>query len=452
MKTNKKLLTVLAALVIIGTLAGCKKKNDTALAEMNAKLEAMQAELDKAKSGNTAPEEIAQMETAVAEIARQEQALETTAAKTPPPNPASDFQMTGTVLTKYIGTSTSVVIPNGVTSIGNNAFDGLNVNDKKNRNITSVTIPASVTSIGNNAFSYCGSLTSITIPNSVKSIGESAFNGCENLKSITIPASVTHIGNAAFAFCNSLTSVTFQGTITEANFDNPFIHPGTGKDHLRNVYLAGGIGTYTRASGGSTWTKQSSSTTTTAQNNASTASASTSTTTTKTREDWSINNGHLTINNGVTDLGNLNVRKRTDITSVTIPNSVTSIGPYVFEECSNLASVTIPNSVTHIGDYSFSRSGLKSVTIPNSVTFIHDRAFYACESLTSVTIPNSVTYVGLQAFGLCDNLTSVTFQGTIAKANFGGGVPADGNLLEKYLENGPGTYTRERSGYEWTKR
>jgi hypothetical protein len=85
------------------------------------------------------------------------------------------------------------------------------------------------------------------------------FSGCSKLASVTIPASVTSIEFYAFPGCTSLTSVTFQGTITQANLHIDAFGSNDEKGFpgdLRDKYLAGGIGTYTRSSGSSTWTKK----------------------------------------------------------------------------------------------------------------------------------------------------------------------------------------------------
>ena len=78
--------------------------------------------------------------------------------------------------------------------------------------IKKVVIGDGVTSIGDHAFEICSSLTSVTIPNSVTSIGNYAFMHCKSLTSVTIPNSVTSIGKYAFMNCKSLTSITFEGT------------------------------------------------------------------------------------------------------------------------------------------------------------------------------------------------------------------------------------------------
>jgi hypothetical protein len=127
-------------------------------------------------------------------------------------------------------------------------------------NIPSVIDGKPVTSIGNYVFYGCTSLTSVSIPSSITYIGYSAFENCTYLFSITIPSSVTYIGEDAFYGCTYLTSVTFAAgsNIPSANFGNNAFPEGSygGGDTLKTAYSTGKAGTYTRAAGGSTWTKQ----------------------------------------------------------------------------------------------------------------------------------------------------------------------------------------------------
>ncbi|MBP5242768.1 MAG: leucine-rich repeat domain-containing protein, partial [Clostridia bacterium] len=80
-----------------------------------------------------------------------------------------------------------------------------------------LVIPDGVTSIGNAAFSFCDRLTSIVIPDSVTSIGRYAFYRCSGLTSIIIPDSVTSIDMYAFQFCSSLKDIYYTGTQEQWN-------------------------------------------------------------------------------------------------------------------------------------------------------------------------------------------------------------------------------------------
>ena len=282
----------------------------------------------------------------------------------------------------------SVIIENGVTSIGDGVFQGCT-------SLRSVTIPDSVTSIGDDAFYGCYftsenfvnnsnvelddsskptivdtdaggfcikdnelvnmrptyAIGEITIPDSVTSISDYAFNDCTSLTSVTIPDSVTSIGDAAFSDCTSLTS--------------------------------------------------------------------------------------LTISDSVTSIGKYAFSGCTSLTSITIPDSVTSISYSAFENCTSLSSVTIGNSVTSIGSSAFYNTAYyndkynwdKGVlylsnclidtnddfdsttdyTIKDGTRFIADSVFSNCDNLISITIPNSVKSLGDNAFG---SVKKVIYNGT----------------------------------------
>ena len=116
--------------------------------------------------------------------------------------------------------SSAVVGCSGLTSIkvetGNTKYDSRNdcnaiIETASNKLITgcqNTVIPNSVTAIDQNAFNGCSGLTSIIIPSSVKNIEFAAFQDCSGLTSITIPNSVTSIETWAFNECRGLTSIT----------------------------------------------------------------------------------------------------------------------------------------------------------------------------------------------------------------------------------------------------
>lgn len=287
---------------------------------------------------------------------------------------------------------TNLIVPNGVTNIGNYAFYNCS-------GITSVTIPDSVTSVGKYAFyglnglpvvdniryagtcaieavdkslpSYtfktgtkfisgcfenCKELTGLTIPNSIVCIGGASFYGCSKLSAITIPNSVTTIGEMAFDGA-ALTSITTPDSVVSI-----------GKDAFRGTSL----------------------------------------------RDVSIANGSI---------GNAAFYYCSSISSITIGSGVTSIAENAFEINSTPTGVNITSieSWCNISFYNETSNPLRkakklylngtevtNLVIPNGVTTIKDNVFHSWSGLTSLVIPDSVTSIGYSAFTSCNNLQEMT--------------------------------------------
>ena len=100
------------------------------------------------------------------------------------------FYIKNNILIKYGGEESTVIIPESVKIIGENAF-------AENRFIESVVM-SGICEIGNGAFQYCRNLKKVTLPEGLRKIGANAFAWCKNLKRIVIPVSVTEIGESAF--------------------------------------------------------------------------------------------------------------------------------------------------------------------------------------------------------------------------------------------------------------
>lgn len=83
--------------------------------------------------------------------------------------------------------------------------------------LKSIILPRGVTAIGDDAFSYNTDLEYIVIPDTVTSIGKRAFKNCTNLKNIEIPDSVTYIGDYCFAYCSNLQWIKLSQNIKALN-------------------------------------------------------------------------------------------------------------------------------------------------------------------------------------------------------------------------------------------
>ena len=323
---------------------------------------------------------------------------------------------------RYCDSLTSVTIGNGVTSIGSSAFynctsleavyitdigkwAAINFGDEEanplyyagnlylNGELVAgeLIIPDGVTSIGNYAFYGYDRLTSVTIGNGVTSIGDDAFDGCYKLIEVCNKSSLgITAGSTANGYVGRYAKRVYTeeggSWLSETEDGFRFFYDG------ETGYLVAYLGDETKLTLPDSFTAYDGTVVAEYQIN-----------------DYAFHNcdslTSVTIPDSVTDIGSYAFTYCTSLTSVTIPDSVTSIGWYAFSGCTSLTSVTIPDSVTSIVISAFENcTSLTSITIPASVTSIGAYAFRGCTSLTSVTIPDSVTSIDSDAFSGCYDL------------------------------------------------
>lgn len=384
----------------------------------------------------------------------------------------SDFDwQTGGMLAPWVKNNNiynyleTVVISDGVTSIGEHAFYYC-------ENLKNITIPSSVKSIGMGAFYSCKALTGIIIPNGTESIGEDAFKYCDGLKEVTVPGSVKSIGEGAFSNCyyeetdddynitysRGLEKVIIQDGV-ESICDNAF----SGCKKLTDITLPVsikiiGVSAF-QDTGLYDLYEHTGWNVCYIGNHLIAANQSISGTCTVKPGTKTIAGGAfascgnlegITIPDSVVSIGNRAFFSCSSLKSITIPKNVTSIGDEVFYNCFDLASINvdsdnpaycseggvlynkekteiirypkekegtsfaIPNGVTSISVGAFADcSSLTSVTIPDSVTSIGDSAFSECSSLTGITIPDGVMEIGSKTFYYCSKMASITIPNSV---------------------------------------
>lgn len=349
-----------------------KKDEESAnkLRDMLAQFAQMQAELARLKSAANAVPPVVQPPSSPVKPAASHNSVPTKTSdvpvSTPKPVPAphhssaakatdpyhgqnpADFQIKDGVLVKYVGNQSKVIIPDNVTSIGEEAFKDYNI-------LADIVIPSSVSSIKRNAFRHCENLSSIVIPNSVTSIGGGVFSECSSLTNIVIPNSVTNIDFNPFSRCEQLESIIVQeGNSRYYSKGNCII------DKIKCELIAG------------------------------------------------CKNSVIPCDCSITSIGKNAFEGCTRLSHISIPDSVSNIGFSAFHDCSGLKNVIISNNVKSIGVSAFEKcSRITSLTIPGNLSTINGSVFKGCRGLLSIVIPKGTTIISEFAFIGCDSLINI---------------------------------------------
>lgn len=277
---------------------------------------------------------------------------------------------------------TEIIITNTITEIGDNQFYGFN-------NINYIIIPEGVTSIGEYAFEGINT-DKIVLPKSLKSIGRYNFNSSsdyifyngteEEYQTIAIKdgnqclksENYTKYYNSNVTSIDIISNDKYSCFKTSDNriFDLKWIDKTVVSVDLNTEFE--GANVITLAYG--------------AFSNCSSLKS-------------------ITLPDTLTSIGSYAFYGCTNLTSITIPNGVKEIKNNTFHNCSNLKSIVLPDNVESIGSSAFySCDALESIIIPEGVSRIESYTFYSCDKLEDVILPDTLTYIGTEAFHYCNSL------------------------------------------------
>lgn len=262
-----------------------------------------------------------------------------------------------------------ITVPEGVADIESRTFAGCS-------SLSEINLPGSVIRIAEQAFMGCSSLETVVVPDGVETIEYNAFYNCEKLSKIEIHNSVTYIGEHVFAGCPDVRIHGSRQSVAEAYAISngiPFLD--------LNVIVSGSCGESV---------------------------------------EWMLYDTYELVISGsgaMTDFGRYDVpwsRYSGLIKAVTIDIGVTSVGDYAFHGCGNLENVIIPDTVKSVGKYAFYNcKKLPSAKIPEGAVSVGEHAFSRCETLTDVTVPDSVVSVEAYAFSGCSGLQNAVLSKNI---------------------------------------
>lgn len=345
------------------------------------------------------------------------------------------YEIDGSKILKYTGEEKNIVIPNGITEIGDYAFSS-------NKNIVSIAFPNETKVIGRSAFEHCDNLTSVTfgaglnqvqsgafgygsnrislviytgsledwckidfqtpisrnysliinnqlinhliIPETVSTIREYSFYGCNILSKIFISENIVNIEKNAFSFCPNLSKID----VDENNTIYSFINGCLIDIKERSIILG--------------------------------------------TSKCQIPNDESVISIADSAFEGCSLLER-----IVVPSNILSIGASAFEYCTNLSEVYLPSRLAIIENSTFGDcESLQSIELPASLTKIESYAFSFCKRLECINLPEGLTELGEGAFSFCYNLSKLIFPKSLNYIETNGDDPFSCSEIEEVYYRG----------------
>ena len=266
---------------------------------------------------------------------------------------------------------TSLVLSEGITSIGDNVFCN-------SSSLTSVQLPSTLTVIGNRAFTSCLSLARVSLPDSVTKIGERAFESCKSLTSVQCGSGLLEIANCAFQ-STALSDIQLQEGLKRIGKWAFCSCPLTGIDLPDSVASI---------------------------------------------DEYAFYSSNLTafqVPKSATSIGTQFLGQCNQLAQITVAEGnasfqaidgalyeMTDHAPYrviCFPAALRKDSLTIADGTQVIDEGAFRNAQIPSILFPETLRQIIGSAFYSCQ-ITSLTLPDSLEFIGSEAFAFCGQMTS----------------------------------------------